>query len=224
MNPDWKKNYTRYKSYFLNVAARYKEREDIKAYLEILLSLATVSIFATLALRPTLLTIAGLTREIETKQEIIETMDNKIQNIGKAQSLYDRQRNNIALLKTAVPDNPHADVFARQIEGLSNRHQIGITKMSVGKTLILGKQSSQTKTASTVQGKAGKVPFSTSTVLPIEQYPLILGFLGDLTNLRRPTTVNSLTLSAKGNEQKSLVLIIEGSFPYYTSINTTPKQ
>src|SRR3972149_11044320 len=100
MNPGWRNNYLRYKSYFLNVVGSYRERADIRVYLEILLSLVTVSIFSIFALRPTLLTIAHLTREIQSKQQTLKTMEDKIGNLGQAQSLYDRERAKIALLES----------------------------------------------------------------------------------------------------------------------------
>ena len=81
MNQSWRREYLRYKSYFLNVMGRYKERADVKVYLEILLSLATISVFAIFALRPTILTIAGLLKEIETKKETLAKMDEKISNL-----------------------------------------------------------------------------------------------------------------------------------------------
>ena len=39
----WRKDYTRYQRYFLNLFAVYKNRDDVKAFLEIVLSLATIT-------------------------------------------------------------------------------------------------------------------------------------------------------------------------------------
>src|SRR3989304_7020767 len=134
MDTGWRKNYLRYKSFFLNILTQYRERSDWKAYLEILLSLTTVSIFSIFALRPTILTIAELIRQIEEKKDTVSQMDAKIQNLSKAQTLYDRQRPNIIpLTETAIPKNSNSDIFARQIEGLSSSNQVGISLLSLGK-------------------------------------------------------------------------------------------
>ena len=92
---DWKKNYVRYRSYFLDIAGRYKERTDIRVYLEILLSLTTISIFSIFALRPTLLTIGGLIKDIEAKKATLVKMDEKMKNLSQAQNLYDQEREKI---------------------------------------------------------------------------------------------------------------------------------
>ncbi|MCK4588646.1 hypothetical protein KAT60_02400, partial [Candidatus Woesebacteria bacterium] len=84
----WRRGYLRYKSYFLNVIVVYKRRKDLRMFLEITLSLVTISFFAVFALKPTLLTIAELTKEIKTKEETVAKMDEKIQNLERGQQIY----------------------------------------------------------------------------------------------------------------------------------------
>ena len=108
MYPGWRNNYLRYKTYFLNVLGRYRERADVRVYLEILLSLTAISIFSVFALRPTLLTIAELIKEIESKKLTLTQMEEKINNLSQAQTLFDRERGKIVLLdtsKTSIPNS-----------------------------------------------------------------------------------------------------------------------
>ena len=200
---------------------RYKERDDLKAYLEILLSLVTISVFAVFAFRPTLLTIAGLIKDIDTKEETLVKMNNKIQNMSKAQNLYDQQRKNILLLSTAIPTNPNVDIFARQMEGLSGKRVLPI-QFSLDETTILGVQSKDdTKEVENVFPElAESVSFSVNTSTSIDQYLSLSGFLKDLENLRRPVKIDSLTFSSnKNNEQKTLTLIVQGQFPYLSNMD-----
>jgi hypothetical protein len=111
----WRKDYLRYRSYFLNIVNVYKQRRDVKAFLELILTLVTISFFALFALKPTLLTIIELLREIEAKEETVEKMDTKIQNLQQAQTLYIQEAARIKLLETAIPDKPAPDLFVRQI-------------------------------------------------------------------------------------------------------------
>ncbi len=76
----WRKDYLRYRSYFLNVLNLYKRKEDLRMFLEIMLSLSAISFFSIFALRPTFLTIATLLKEINAKKGTIITMDTKIKN------------------------------------------------------------------------------------------------------------------------------------------------
>ena len=143
MNPSWRKNYLRYKTYFLNVVARYKEREDVKVYLEILLSLLTISVFAVFALRPTLITIAQLIKDIQGKKETVAKMDEKIGKINKAKVLYDSEKERIALLDTAIPAKPQAEVFIRQIEGLVGKDNTLLDSFQTGKVVLWEKNQNQ---------------------------------------------------------------------------------
>ena len=59
----------------------YEDREDIRVFIELLLTLVAVFVFSVFAIRPTLNTIGGLTQEISSKKETIDIMDKKIANI-----------------------------------------------------------------------------------------------------------------------------------------------
>lgn len=220
MHPIWRKNYLRYKSYFLDVVGRYKERADIKAYLEILLSLASISVFSIFALRPTLLTIAELTREIGSKRKVLATMNEKIQNLNAAQTLYDRQRDKIHFLDTTIPNISKADEFARQVEGLASKHQVSILDISTGRGSILG-QSTQAQDPgdlSPFPEGANALSFSFRVSASIDQYFSLASFLSDFERLRRPAKVNSLKIVlSTEKEEKRLILLIEGKFPYLYS-------
>lgn len=226
MNPSWRKNYLRYKSYFLNVAGRYRERADIKVYLEILLSLATVTIFSIFALRPTLLTIAELIREIDTKSETITEIDAKIDDLNKAQRLKDQQQANIALLKIAIPQEPSPDIFARQVEVLTQKHQAPLSSFSLGKSLVLGEGAPKPSTAggnengSQSKIQSNELSFSVQTRVSITEYAKAASLLGEIERLRRPVGISSFTFSSAENKEegeKELIFTVTGYLPYLRS-------
>lgn len=220
MNPSWRRNYLRYRSYFLNIVGRYKERADVKIYLEILLSLATITIFAIFALRPTLLTIAELIKEIESKEQTIATMDTKIENLSQAQTVYNQQRANVELLNSAVPTGPSPDGFVRQMEGLSAKHQVALRGLELDSVVVLGTQTSQNKSRKgdleKLPGAAFTLPFQTSLFVPIEAYPSLSSFLEDIESLRRPAKIDRLVYTTSEQEgEEFLILSIEGRLPFF---------
>ena len=99
----WRGQYLRYRDFFLNIWSVYRRRKDVMAFLEILFSLSTISIFSLLALRPTLLTIAQLVKDNQAKEASIAKMDDKIKNLGIAQGILSRDAANINLVESAVP-------------------------------------------------------------------------------------------------------------------------
>lgn len=222
MNPTWRRNYLRYKSYFLNVIGKYQERSDVKAYLEILLSLLTISIFAIFALKPTLLTIAGLLKEIEGKEKTLIVMDQKIEKLSKARSLFDRERQNVVLLGMAIPQNSNPEGFAQQIEGLINKHQTILNNLTINDAPIVGEGEASGQKAEDQTGNfpqdAKALPISVGTSISYEQYQTILSFLSDFEFLRRPVKIDSLAVSQRQDKDKTdiISLVIEGRLPYLT--------
>jgi len=85
---NWREDYNRYQRLFWKNYNLFKEREDIRNYVELVLSLISIIIFAVFALRPTILTIIELNKEIKTKEETVKQMDTKIKNLQKAQKPY----------------------------------------------------------------------------------------------------------------------------------------
>src|SRR4030042_1069686 len=58
----------------------YSQRPNLKAYLELFLSLITVVVFGVFAIRPTIITIGKLLKEIKAKEETVVIMNQKIEN------------------------------------------------------------------------------------------------------------------------------------------------
>lgn len=214
MGPAWRRNYVRYKRFFLTFFNRYQERQDLRMFLEILLSLATISLFSLLALRPTLVTIAQLIKEIESKKQVVAVMEAKIKNLTAAQTLYDSEINKIRLLQTSIPKNPSPDEFIRQVEGLSSRHSVGVLSMSIAETALIGKDESEQEQSvdGTVLGSRGEVIF---TVRTTADYQELYNFLTEFDKMRRPINIDSLSLTLSGTDQGILlVLSLNGKIPY----------
>lgn len=225
MNPGWRGSYLRYQSYFLNVIARYKERADVKAYTEILLSLATISVFAIFALKPTLLTIAGLMKEIEAKRQTLEEMQHKIDNLTSAQRLYDRESSKINILLTSIPDKPNPEIFARQIEGLSGKYGSQITGITVGEAVIIGKDTKITdkksKKLESLPGGSEELAVSATFIADLDRHFILSNIISDLEKSRRPAKIDTIRMKTTTTEQKIKVLelFIEARLPYYKDIN-----
>ena len=214
MGPAWRRNYLRYRRFFLTFFARYQDRQDLRMFLEILLSLATISLFSLLALRPTLVTIAQLIKEIESKKQVVAVMEAKIKNLTAAQTLYDSEINKIRLLDTSIPKNPSPDKFIRQVEGLSSRHSVGVLSMSIAETALIGKDESEQEQSvdGTVLGSKGEVIF---TARVTANYQELYNFLTEFDKMRRPINIDSLSLSLSGTDQGILlVLSLNGKIPY----------
>ncbi|MBN1169147.1 hypothetical protein JXA63_04625 [Candidatus Woesebacteria bacterium] len=208
MQGNWRQKYLRYKSYLLNTVDRYKERTDIRIYLEILLSLVTISVFSIFALRPTILTIAELIKEIDAKEQLVQKLDDKIETISQAQALYYRERENIGLLKNSIPENPEADTLTYQLEGLVEKNSLIAQSVNIGETKVLGISKNKSKEDNTY------ISFNISVV---GEYGSLYSFIKDLEDLYQPIKIINTSIVSTENKDTgkiNLVLTLNAQAPY----------
>src|SRR5258708_29137114 len=139
MAAEWKGG--NYQKYLLDVMALYRQRPDLKAYLEVLLSIVTIGMFILFAIKPTLITIADLWTKIQSEQITSDQLDVKIKNLGLAQTIFNKEKTNIDLLNQAIPTGPDVASYVRQLEGVIKKDSITTTTISVDKASLLAPAS-----------------------------------------------------------------------------------
>lgn len=199
----WYRHYSKYRSYFSNSLSSMKNKDEIKAYLEILLSLATIIIFSIFALRPTLITIAKLYKDIDYKSEVITKMDSKIENLKIAQDYLNRSSQSLTKLSEAVPDGPQPESTYRQFEGI-NSNNLPITYLNINKADLL-------KTPTSMEGSIGiSLSFNGN-------FPEIIYFVESIEKLRRQISLSSLVISTQNTKIEDDAKILNATI--YASSN-----
>lgn len=212
----WRREYLRYRSFFLNIVNVYKQKRDVRMFLEILLSLATVSIFGLFALKPTVLTVTELIKSNRAKQETLNKLDAKIDNLQAAQVAYEGEGARINLVDTSVPKDPTPESFVRQIEGLSSKNAVGLLGVSLAGVRLAGPEDKVKRTSSELEplpeGAKG-LAFNLSVA---GDFAGLSSFLTDLENLRRPIKIDSSSITSAETEEgaRMLVLAVAGRTPY----------
>ncbi|MCX7928676.1 MAG: hypothetical protein N2558_03240 [Patescibacteria group bacterium] len=221
MIPVWKKNYQRYKAYFSHIVAQYKNSESFASYFEITLSLITICIFAIFALKPTLYTIAELIKQIDQNTQTIKMMNQKIQDITKAQILYDKERSKITIFNQLIPNGAHPEIIIRQIENLSSKNNIPV-KVNMGQASILGKMINQPNKTDLIninhENKERNLSYIEVTLTastPTTNYQQLYNFLSDLEKQRLPIIIKQFDLTiTKTKDNNNLLLFIKMQVPY----------
>lgn len=213
MSSPWKNNYARYRNLFINTISQYQKKKDIKVYTELILSLTTIVVFSVFALRPTLLTIAKLIKEVESKEETLNTLSNKLNNLNVARSTYEKEQDNIKLLDISVPKHPNVDSHIRQVEGLVENKPIQVNSFSVGGVTILNSDDNLQNKQPSESKKINTMTFSLNVT---SNYETITNLILSLENLRRPVTIESFSIERnQKDENKTLTLVTKGNVPYY---------
>lgn len=183
-------------------------------FLEILLSLTTISFFSLFALRPTALTISQLLKDIKMKEGTVAKMEQKIENLETAQLLLENENARLPIINSAVPNSPKPDVFSRQIEALASKNSVTILGISIGETVLLGKPLTQkvSKEFTPLPQDSLGMDF---TVNAKGSYQNLFTFLKEIENLRLPVLIDSVGLNlSKSEEEKILTLVVSGRTPY----------
>ena len=211
---NWKRDYVKYKELFLKLLIIYKKRNDVRMFLEILLSLITITIFSIFALKPTLLTISQLIKDNREKEETINKMEQKIKNIATAQNIYNQNIEKISLIEQAIPNTPTPENLLRQIEGIAYTNSVTVIGSSVNEVVLIGEEKKK-KNKNEIKNLPENVSTITFSVNLTGPYLSLYSFLFDLENSRRPLIINSININSSKKENESIiVMLITGQTPY----------
>lgn len=204
----------RYHRYFTDLS-RFYQKKQVRVYTEIVLTLLTIIFFLVFAIRPTLITVAGLIKEIKEKRVIAEKLDQKINDLSLAQKEYQRIQKDLYLLDEALPLDSRLTVLVRQLEALARKDGAEILSLQFEKTKL--KSENAVKPAQADEAYA--INFSIGVT---GDYFQLKSFLYSLAQLRRITLTDSFLLQAKGKDEK-LFLTLNGKASYLAPDGKNPE-
>lgn len=209
----WRGQYIRYRSFFLNIFELYQKKAELRAFLEVILSISSITVFILFALKPTVLTIISLNKEINEKKVILSGLDLKVRNLETAVEILNQNVNVLPDIETAVSTPPSPDIISKQIQGLSAKNSVTLLGLSVGQVTIAGKDTLKTKKTSDLKPiGAGEMPISISVK---GNYQSISAFLKDLENLRVIVKIDSLGINSSTTEVGQIMVgVVAGRVPF----------
>lgn len=207
MAQGWRGSYYRYKDFFLNILELYKKRADLRMFLEIILSLTTVIIFTVFALKPTIVTIVELIKEINNKKETITNLDKKIGDLEQAQVVYSQNLSSLPAIYYSVPDMPSPDVFSTQIEAIADINSIKILGLSIGEVSLIGFEDRRITPSELKPFPQGAQELTVS-ISATGSYQDIMSFIKNLENSRRPIKMDILGISTTQNDLEQVISVI----------------
>lgn len=214
MASGWKTSYFRYKELFLNVSNLYKKRSDLRAFLEIVLSLAAVIIFLIFALKPTALTIISLFEQIQTEKKTLSALTQKVNDLQKVNILLSQNQNYIENINIAIPTVASPEVFVKQIEGISARNNLILMSVTINDVVLIGK-SRNVSNSTDVDPMPEKVKEMSYTINVKGTFTDVDNFIKNLENMRVISKIDSLSVNSSSNETgNSIVAVIAGREPF----------
>ncbi len=210
----WRGQYYRYKELSLNLLAIYRQRSDLRAFLEIILSLVTLIIFTVFALKPTALTMISLTKEIKEKQDTLNGLNQKINDLQTANNVFIENQNIIPNIDASVFTLPQPDTISKQIMAVSQKDSVDVIGLNIGQLTMRGPNTIAKETTDLKPLPDGAQAINLSISVRGSYSNLIL-FLKDLENLRTPIKIDTMTISSTPQvEGIAIVELINGRVPY----------
>lgn len=187
---------------------QFYDKPVAKVSLELVFSIVMVTFFAAFAIRPTLLTMSNLIKEIQDKQQLDDHLKQKIAALSSAQNEYLAAESRLAVLDEAIPSTPEVGQTLTMVERLASDRNVTITSITAKDV-----PKEATNSADFRQLKRISRPI---VVTVTGDYPTIRQFVSDIQNVRRTLIVDNIIFTVTNNRtQKRLQAAITISMQYF---------
>lgn len=206
---DYKSSLSRYRRY-LQVM---KDQPLLRAGVWTALSLILVIVMIVMALKPTLVVIAGLLGKINQDKQTIAKLDEKIVKLQQASGELDTLSSRMSLLDQAMPTEADWDGWADKIREFASQSGTTITDLKVGPASLTGKwEAIKSNTADLPDGITG-MDFSVTATGNFDQLRKLIDLIE---NTRRLNILSSVTFNTNKNKSGGIDLsaIINGTVVY----------
>ncbi len=175
---------------------QFYQKPIAKVSIELLATLIVVIVLAFFAIRPTLLTMSQLLKDIDDRKKTGDSLGKKIATLSTLSAEYPTMRHEVSLLDVAIPNTPNFDGFMRRLEKIAANNNLIIESI----------QATQLPKESIIS----PAPQITNFIITINfkgEYRKVRNTLSELVVMDRFITLDSVILNAKRDElEKTNVL------------------
>jgi Tfp pilus assembly protein PilO len=213
----------KYSLYYQKIGLIY-QRPEIKASLEIILSVFVVTGLILAAIRPTLTNIAALQKRIDDLESVDKKADNKIAQVFNSQNQLSTFQDKLRLFDEAVPDKFSYYNMAGRIESLARKRGLTVQTVSMPGIKLFGKGKGVGEwSTKTLTKNANKIIKSSISFAVSGDPETVRVFLEEVENMDRLAQLESVVMSTEigqANRALSLRVTAEISFYFYIENET----
>lgn len=195
---------------------QFYQQPVAKVSFELFLTILAVLFFAIFAIRPTLLTMSDLLKEIKDKERIDQQLAKKVAALSTVQTEYYQLENRLLVLDQAIPNDPQIVYSLKIIEKTASDLQLIITAINLNEIprTNLGLTSGSTQlNLDLASAQRIDLPMSISVS---GDYTSIREFVEVLRHYRRSFVIDSViftTEEVRGGKQLQAKITV--SAPYF---------
>lgn len=206
MTFDYRKQYQEYRQYIDSIVEKTRTSAT-KVSLAVVGTIAFTVFLAVFAIKPTLTTVAGLWKEINTEKETIIGLDKKLKLLQAAKQNYDQVGSKLYLLDRAMPATIEIENMAQELELLASENGLNALEFKEENFWLLPPPADN----SSIKISGVDVKMSIGG-----QEPQIRNFVGNLEKLGRMVKIKSITIRSVPETERT-----ERPFPVYASLEIT---
>jgi hypothetical protein len=205
---NYKSSLSRYRRYLQTM----QEKPLWMASLWLILSLILMIAMVTWALRPTLVTIAGLMGQIKQEKILSEKLDEKIRAAQKANDLLDEVRPRLAILDEGLPQQSKWNEVADRLQKTATQSGVQVSGINLDGIPIIGNLTTTTDLGNRQRNEQISLPAGVQGVSFVligkGSYLQIRQMLTSLQDMRRMTVINTAQITKEADG--GLVLSLRG--------------
>lgn len=171
---------------------------------ELFFTIGAIIFFALFAIRPTIITMTELVKEIEDKEKLSDGLGKKVTTLSSVSQEYFALQDRLVFVEEVIPEDPNPQRSLKVIEKIASDNSLSITSLQL-------QEIPQTPDASVSFSQ--KEPLTLAVAATIEgEYLSIRKFIDDLVQTRPLITVESIaftqSLDSEENQRLSANLAI----------------
>jgi Tfp pilus assembly protein PilO len=166
----------------------FYEKPIAQVSTELFFTIAATIFFAAFAIRPTIITMTELVKEIEDKRKTVELLKRKVAALSTVQNQYFTLQDRFYLLDETVPTVPAFERTLKIIERVASDLQISITSMQI--------QTFPVTSMEDIPFSHKKPQLINVTLGVTGSYQQIRSFTDQIGNLRPLLTIDSISVSS----------------------------
>ncbi len=200
----------------LQIINRFYEQPVARVSFELFITVAVILFFAVFAIRPTLLTMSDLIKEIQDKRALDLKMTQKVAALSTGQTTFLNLEGRLQILDQALPKEPRLVEAVKILEKIASDRQIAILGLTTRK---LPQDDGPTLTEIEDVGPLARQNLN-FMVTVIGDYNSIKDFVADLQNTQRVIIVDSIVFTINEEQTaKTLEATININMPFYGTVS-----
>lgn len=207
MTFDYRKQYQEYRQYINSIVEKAKA-PAARVSLTVVGTIIFSGFLAVFAIKPTLTTVAGLWKEINTEREIIIGLDRKLKLLQTAGQNYDKASSKLYLLNKALPETIEVENMAKDLELLALENGLSALEFKQENFWLLQPQPTDN---SSIKISGVDVKMSVGG-----QESQVRNFTGNLEKMGRMVKIESITVRSVPEAERK-----ERPFPVYATLLIT---